>query len=565
MSISIRFRMTIGRKIYALIGLGFVGLLGTTFLDSRELASGLKQQKQIELKHLAEMALGIVKEEQVAGEKAGIPVAEAQQRAKARVAALRYGSNDYFFVTDTNTKVVMHPISPQLDGKDMTGTKDPNGKLLFVEMTDVVRRSGSGYVDYQWAKPGSDKPLPKLTYVAGFAPWGWIIGTGVYVDDLEAQSWAATQRSLIGAGVVLIVLLVVSVVMARRITGPLHAMTSAMKELASGQLDVKVPGIGRSDEVGEMASTVEVFKTNALERQRLEAEQEAREARVAEQRKQEMVQLADQFESVVGEIIHTVSTASADLESSATRLTATAETSQQLATVVAAASDEASANVQSVASATEEMSSSVNEISRQVQDSARIAHEAVNQAQRTNDRVGELAKAASRIGDVVELINTIAGQTNLLALNATIEAARAGEAGRGFAVVASEVKALAEQTAKATGEIGQQITGIQAATEESVSAIQEISDTIGRMSEIASTIASAIEEQGAATQEISRNVQQAALGTQRVSANIVDVQRGATDTGSASSHVLSAAQSLSRDSGRLQNEVTRFLGTVRAA
>ncbi|MBC7580322.1 MAG: methyl-accepting chemotaxis protein, partial [Tardiphaga sp.] len=250
---------------------------------------------------------------------------------------------------------------------------------------------------------------------------------------------------------------------------------------------------------------------------------------------------------------------------SAGTLTATAERSEQLTTLVAAASEEASTNVQSVASATEEMASSVNEISRQVQDSARIASEAVVQAQTTNDRVAELAKAAARIGDVVELINTIAGQTNLLALNATIEAARAGEAGRGFAVVASEVKALAEQTARATGEISQQINGIQAATRESVNAIREIGDTIGRMSEIASTIASAVEEQGAATQEISRNVQQAAQGTQQVSANITDVQRGASETGSASSKVLTAAKSLSGESARLKLEVSKFLSSVRAA
>jgi methyl-accepting chemotaxis protein len=211
------------------------------------------------------------------------------------------------------------------------------------------------------------------------------------------------------------------------------------------------------------------------------------------------------------------------------------------------------------------MASSVNEISRQVQESAAIAGQAVDQARKTNDRVGELASAASRIGDVVELINNIAGQTNLLALNATIEAARAGEAGRGFAVVASEVKALAEQTAKATGEISTQISGIQAATQESVGAIKEIGDTIGRMSEIASTIASAVEEQGAATQEISRNVQQAAQGTMQVSSNIVDVQRGATETGSASTQVLAAAQSLSSDSTRLKDEVSKFLNAVRAA
>ncbi len=249
-----------------------------------------------------------------------------------------------------------------------------------------------------------------------------------------------------------------------------------------------------------------------------------------------------QFEELIGGIVSNVSSASAQLEASAGTLSTTARSSQQLSETVAGASKEASTNVQSVASATEELTSSVTEISRQVQESARMASDAVGQARGTTERVSELSKAAARIGDVVELINTIAGQTNLLALNATIEAARAGEAGRGFAVVASEVKALAEQTAKATGEIGQQINGIQAATQDSVNAITEISGTIQRLSEISSTIAAAVEEQGAATHEISRNVQQAAHGTQLVSANIVDVQRGATETGSASSQVLSAAQ-----------------------
>jgi len=222
-------------------------------------------------------------------------------------------------------------------------------------------------------------------------------------------------------------------------------------------------------------------------------------------------------------------------------------------------------NVRSVASATEEMALSINEISRQVRESAKMATDAVDQARKTNERVSALSKAAGRIGDVVELINSIAGQTNLLALNATIEAARAGDAGRGFAVVAAEVKALAEQTSKATGEIGQQVSGIQAATQESVGAIKEISGTIERLSEIASTIAVAVEQQGAATQEISRNVQQAAEGTQQVSTNITDVQRGANETGSASSQVLAAAQSLSGDSSRLKMEVGRFLDSVRAA
>jgi methyl-accepting chemotaxis protein len=349
------------------------------------------------------------------------------------------------------------------------------------------------------------------------------------------------------------------------IVRPVNLLKAVMEAFARNELQAEVPGIDRRDELGDMARTVEVFKKNGLDKIRMEAEQKETEQRAAVQRKQDMIKLANQFEGAVGEIIETVSSASTELEASASTLTATASRAQEVTTTVAAASEEASTNVQSVASATEEMASSVNEISRQVQESARMAGEAVDQARKTNDRVSELSKAAARIGDVVELINTIAGQTNLLALNATIEAARAGDAGRGFAVVASEVKALAEQTAKATGEIGQQITGIQAATRESVGAIKEISGTIERLSEISSTIAAAVEEQGAATQEISRNVQQAAQGTQQVSCNIIDVQRGAGETGSASSQVLSAAKSLSRDSNRLKREVGEFLNTVRAA
>ncbi|WP_431201790.1 methyl-accepting chemotaxis protein [Bradyrhizobium betae] len=383
--------------------------------------------------------------------------------------------------------------------------------------------------------------------------------------NAEAVIDGTTTIQEIAGGLAILFGVIVAFLIARSIVGPLTAMTRAMGLLAGGNLEVEIPGRGKADEIGDMAKAIEVFKTNMIDTERMRAEQVEVEARQAESRKADMVRLADQFEQAVGEIVNTVSSASHQLEASAGTLTSTATRAQDLSTEVASASQEASANVQAVASATEELSSSVSEIARQVQESARIAGEAVGQVSKTNNRVGELSKAAARIGDVVELISTIAGQTNLLALNATIEAARAGEAGRGFAVVASEVKALAEQTAKATGEIAQQVSGIQAATEESVGSIREISGTISRLSEISSTVAAAVEEQGAATQEISRNVQQAAHGTQRVSTNIGDVQRGASETGSASSQVLSAARSLSSDSNRLKQEVARFLESVHAA
>ncbi|RAI40653.1 methyl-accepting chemotaxis protein [Rhodoplanes roseus] len=342
------------------------------------------------------------------------------------------------------------------------------------------------------------------------------------------------------------------------------SVVTPMQALARGDLSAEVPHQGETTEIGRIAATLQVFKQALIEKKASDATA-AVEAEAKIQRGQRVDGITRDFETMIGEIVEAVSSASSELEASANSLTTTAEHAQQLATTVAGAAENASSNVQSVASATEEMASSVHEISRQVQDSARIAHAAVEQARKTNSQVEELAQAANRIGDVVELINTIAGQTNLLALNATIEAARAGDAGKGFAVVASEVKALAQETAKATGVISQQITEIQGATQGSVGAIKEIADTIGRLSEIASTIAAAVEQQGAATQEISRNVQQAAEGTRDVSSNIGDVRTGANETGSASTQVLAAAQSLATDSNRLKTEVGKFLSAVRAA
>jgi methyl-accepting chemotaxis protein len=406
--------------------------------------------------------------------------------------------------------------------------------------------------------------VPNLGSVLGVAEAALDVAKEHAASQYAAATWKlTTQLGLLAAAVIFAVGMMLTI--SRRVTGPLRMIQDAMLKVAGGDFSAEVSFDDRKDEIGALGNAMRAFKGSMVEAERLRADQKEAETRSASQRKAEMQRLADEFKAAVGNIVDAVSSSSGELEKAAGTLTKNAENTQRLSSIVASASEEASANVQSVAVAAEQMTSSVNEIARQVQDSSKIAIEAVRQAEKTDTRITELSNAASRIGDVVKLITAIAEQTNLLALNATIEAARAGDAGRGFAVVAQEVKALASQTAKATEEIGTQIASMQSATQDSVSAIKEISGTIGRISEIAAAIAAAVEEQGATTQEISRNVQQAAHGTAQVAMNITDVNRGASETGSASSQVLGSAQSLSRESNQLKVEVEKFVATVRAA
>ena len=387
---------------------------------------------------------------------------------------------------------------------------------------------------------------------------------------LEAESNAIigeTERLLVTlAGGGFLLGAVLALLLGKGISRPMTAMCQAMRELAGGRFDVVLPGLGRNDELGEMAAAVEEFKVQAVAKaERDAAAQDAHNKASSAARRSELIRFADEFEAAVGAIVSNVSASAVQLESAAGTLTRTADTTQSLSNQVAGASEEASQNMQSVASATEQLSASVDEIGKRVRESNRIAEAAVLQAEQTDGRIGKLSRAAQQIGDVVKLITAIAEQTNLLALNATIEAARAGEAGRGFAVVASEVKSLASQTARATDEISSHISGMQGATQELVAAIKEIGGTIGQISEIASSIATAVEQQGSATQEIARSVQSVAQGTRQAAANIMQVNRGATETGSASEDVLNSARSLSSESKRLRAELDRFMANIRAA
>jgi methyl-accepting chemotaxis protein len=380
------------------------------------------------------------------------------------------------------------------------------------------------------------------------------------VDDVQAAViHAAVITALLLAGTIIAFIYFTLT----RLLRPMANLGDAMNRVATSATDIAVPGSDRRDEFGIMAKAVQFFKDNAVERTRIEIKENQRLAQ--ERNRAARIELADRFEDRVAAIVKIVSSSATELHATAQGMSATAEEATRQTTAVASAAKQISAKVATVATATEELSSSIGEINRQVGQSSRVSQTAAEEAEGISAQIDTLSEAAQQIGQVVELINNIASQTNLLALNATIEAARAGEAGKGFAVVASEVKTLANQTAKATEEINRRISGMQKATGLMVDAIDKICSTISEINQIVTTFAAAIEEQGAATDEIARNVQQAAIGTQEVSNNIIGVTRAASETGAAASQALGVAGELSKQSDALLTEVDGFLAEVRAA
>ena len=440
-----------------------------------------------------------------------------------------------------------------------------NGRKLSVELMDGVKANGSILLFYEYVKPGEEKPIRKMGYAVNVPGFDMYLGTGAYLDDLDAKmkpiAWLL-GLAILGIGVISGS---IAWMIGRSISKPLGALGDRMQALADGKLDGEIPGLGRGDEVGAMAATVQIFKDNAVRIRGLEEAEAATQARTAADRRAAMENIASDFERSVTGIVRSVSTAAAGMQSTAQSMTATASDASSRAATVSAASESSSNNVGTVAAAAEELSSSVTEISRQVARSSEIASKAVGDAEKTNATVGALSTGAEKIGEVVKLIHSIAAQTNLLALNATIEAARAGESGRGFAVVASEVKALANQTAKATEEISAQVAAMQASTSEAVASIGGITETIAQMSEITVCISTAIDQQGDATREIARNIQSVAAGSSEINANIGGVTTAAAATGKAASEVLSNARELDNQSGMLRSAVDEFLSKVRAA
>jgi methyl-accepting chemotaxis protein len=542
-----------------LFGLCVAGALAGYLMQREMLEARIDQTKAI-VEMARNMAAGLKKQVDAGELTKEAALAEFGRRANSMTYDKGSG---YLFGTNYDGITVLAPDPKQVGTNRMDVVT--NGRKLSRELMDGVKANGEILLTYEYVKPGEEKPIRKIGYAVAVPGFDMYLGTGAYLDDLDAKlrpiAW------LLGLATLGIAIVAGSIawMIGRSISRPLNQLGARMQALANGSLDGEIPGLGRGDEIGAMAATVQIFKDNALRIRGLEKAEAETQARAAAERRAAMEGIASDFERSVNGIVRSVSSAAAGMQTTAQSMTATASDASARAATVSAASDSASTNVGTVAAAAEELSSSVTEISRQVTRSSEIANKAVSDAERTNATVQVLSTGAEKIGEVVKLIHSIAAQTNLLALNATIEAARAGESGRGFAVVASEVKALANQTAKATEEISAQVAAMQASTSDAVNAINGITQTIAQMSEITVSISTSIEQQGEATREIARNIQQVAAGSSEISAHIGGVTTAASATGSAATDVLSNARELDNQSGMLRNAVDGFLAKVRAA
>ena len=555
---------SINSRILLLPVLAVIALFVAGGLSIMSIGDITHEEHQARARAVTEAAVKIIEMFETKAAKGEMSEQAAQAAAKDALRAIRYDGNQYVIGLGTDGITVFNGVFRELEGTQANDLKDANGFYFCRDMIAVAQRGG-GFTNYVWPKTPNTPPVRKATYSKLTTGWHWVIGSGVYLDVVDAAIWSSALRN----GCVVAVLALISFTLAfwlgRRISRPILKLAEATHRLADGDLSMAVPETERRDEIGTLAQAVAVLKERSGEAVRLAAEQDELKAAAARDRQLAMRKLADSFEVSVKAVVDGMASAAIEMEASANSMTMAANLANGATTAASAAAEQTSSNVGTVAAATEELSSSIQEISRQVTHSSQIAAGAVAEAERANATMTSLANSAKRVSDIVELITGIAAQTNLLALNATIEAARAGEAGRGFAVVASEVKSLATQTAKATDEIQATVAEIELMTGSAVTTIQEIGGTVARMNEIAATIAAAVEEQGSATREIAGNVQNAATGSREVSGNVSAAQKATSETGAISANVLTAANRLSTEAERLKSEMANFLAGVRAA
>ena len=562
--------LSVYQRLAAIVAVLSITLFAVSAMQIMMLRDTVLEERRTQVRNLVDAAtkiLGYYDSEAKAGK---IEPAAARQSAFSAIGALRWGPYaDYVGVYGTGSSdagVTYVHSNPKYINVNRWDFKDSSGKLLIQEIVHAAR-AGGGFVEYMAPRSGGGAELRKLAYAGAYGAGDKMLAiqAGAYIDDVDAVVFQRALWSGLGGLGGLVFAALIAFWLGRGLVEPLAKTRDVMDELSKGRLDIKVPFVDRRNEIGQMARSLEIFKDHLAESERLRAEQERSKVQSAEERRAVLARIADDFERSIGSVIQGTAAAAGELQSSAVSMSSIVEGTTDQSAKVAAAAEQTTNNVQTVSVSAEQLSSSIQEIARQVTQSSSIAQNAVGQATRTEAMVERLVHATQKIGEVMALIQTIAGQTNLLALNATIESARAGEAGKGFAVVANEVKALSAQTAKATEDITSQIEAIRNATGSTVNAIRDIGTTIGQMNAITETIAAAVEEQGAATKEIARSVQQAVQGTQGVMQNIVGVRAASGHVSAAAAQVMSAAGLLGQQSEQLKSETGKFLNNVRAA
>ncbi|QJE72506.1 HAMP domain-containing protein [Aerophototrophica crusticola] len=557
--------LTIPQRLSAIVGVFVLGILLLIAFSLYALQGSVMDGRKTLAQSAVQSAHSVVAAYGEREAKGTLSRADAQAAALAALRAMRFDGGEYVWVNDTRHVMVMHPVKPELDGKDMSGFKDPAGTQIFqLFVSTATAAEAGGFVDYMWPKPGHDEPVAKTSYVRQYQPWGWVIGSGVYVDEVQAEAWRESVMVLAEAFIVSTLAILLAVWVGRDLLRAFGRLTTATQRLADGALETEIADSDLRNEIGAMARALTIFRDGLATARRLAREQAAeQEAKLRRQEAQE--QLARDFNAAVSGQLRAVAAAATELEATAASLLQQAEQTGSLSDRVADQAGQARSNSEAVAAAAEELTASTGEIGHQVERTTMTTGEAVENAAQAETIVKDLAAVVTDVNAVVSFIQDIAAQTNLLALNATIEAARAGEAGKGFAVVAGEVKALANQTARATEDIQAKVQAVQAAAAHAGQAINAIARTVAAVDESSTAIASAVTEQGAATDEISRNIHHAAHMTAEVAASMGQMRESAISTKAASTQLFAAAGELSEKAEGLRREVEDFLSAMASA